>query len=223
MKFTDIAKRAKATKMVRIITDEAGEQWVNTGAATYKLEGLPRMDEDDFLRLAGVAEDKLDSFYKEIDSFDSESEDRTKAMLRSSDSGEIELTSDMAGIVVNFDGFQLMPFYTIHGVVWVDVGQMAPIIKGDTRYLRFFLRPYGYGKGCQIAVKDGLVMIALVNEYEMSERLMKQIETLYKQCKERGVSGREPEEGGADMKYVICENCGAHLDHGEKCDCGGKK
>lgn len=216
MKFTDIAKRAKATKMVRIITDEAGEQWVNTGAATYKLEGLPRMDEDDFLRLAGVAEDKIDGFYKER-------EDITEAMLHSNDSGEIELTSDMAGIVVDFDGFQLMPFYTIHGVVWVDVGQMAPIIKGDTRYLRFFLRSYGYGKGCRIAVKDGLVMIALVDEYEMSEFLMKQIETLYKQCKERGITRRETEEGGNAMKYVICENCGAHLDHGEKCDCGGKK
>lgn len=21
------------------------------------------------------------------------------------------------------------------------------------------------------------------------------------------------------MKYEVCENCGAHLDHGEKCDC----
>lgn len=29
-------------------------------------------------------------------------------------------------------------------------------------------------------------------------------------------------KGGKQMKYEVCENCGAHLDHGEKCDCGGK-
>ena len=22
------------------------------------------------------------------------------------------------------------------------------------------------------------------------------------------------------MMYTVCEDCGAHLDHGEKCDCG---
>lgn len=30
---------------------------------------------------------------------------------------------------------------------------------------------------------------------------------------------KENEEGGKNMKYEVCENCGAHLDHGEKCDC----
>ncbi len=25
------------------------------------------------------------------------------------------------------------------------------------------------------------------------------------------------------MMYEICENCGAHLDHGERCDCEKKK
>lgn len=25
------------------------------------------------------------------------------------------------------------------------------------------------------------------------------------------------------MKFSICPDCGAHLDHGERCDCGAKR
>lgn len=53
MKFADIAKRAKATKIACVLTDENGVQWVNVGAAVYRLEGLPKMSSEDFLRLAG--------------------------------------------------------------------------------------------------------------------------------------------------------------------------
>ena len=65
MKFADIAKRAKAMKIACVLTDENGVQWVNVGAAVYRLEGLPKMSSEDFLRLAGVSEEKIGSFYVE--------------------------------------------------------------------------------------------------------------------------------------------------------------
>lgn len=213
MKFSDIAKRAKATKIACVVTDENGDQWVRTGGATYKLEGLPKMNSDDFLRLAGVSEDKIGSYYT---GEEYTNQNAVEVMLRNETTGEIELTSDMAGIVIDMEGFRLMPFYTmLHGVVWLDVKNMEPVMKGDTDYLRFYLRPYG--RGWQIAVKDGLVLIALITEYEMTEYLFNQVKTLWQQCDRRGVT-RETEEKKS-MKYHTCENCGAHLDHGERCDC----
>ena len=68
MKFADIAKRAKATKIACVLTDENGVQWVDVGAAVYRLEGLPKMSSEDFLRLAGVSEEKIGSFYVDITS-----------------------------------------------------------------------------------------------------------------------------------------------------------
>lgn len=213
MKFSDIAKRAKATKIACVLPDESGDQWVNVGSATYKLEGLPKMDSDDFLRLAGVSEDKIGSYYRGVENNHVEA---VKKMLRDDVAGEIELTSDMAGIVIDMDGFRLMPFYTaLYGVIWLDVKNMEPIMKGETSYLRFYLRHYG--RGWKIAVKDGLVLIALIQEYEMTEYLYNQVQILYQQCETRGVEKEREEE--KSMKYQVCENCGAHLDHGEKCDC----
>ena len=54
MKFADIAKRAKQTRIATVLTDENGVQWVHVGTAIYRLEGLPKMDSEDFLRLAWV-------------------------------------------------------------------------------------------------------------------------------------------------------------------------
>lgn len=124
MKFADIAKRAKATKIATVLTDENGVQWVNVGAAVYRLEGLPKMSSEDFLRLAGVSEEKIGSFYVEGNNI-------PETSLRNETGDEIALTSDMAGLVVDMDGYRLMPFYTaLHGVIWLDVKNMEPIMKG---------------------------------------------------------------------------------------------
>ena len=212
MKFADIAKRAKATKIACVLTDENGVQWVNVGAAVYRLEGLPKMSSEDFLRLAGVSEEKIGSFYVEGNNI-------PETSLRNETGDEIALTSDMAGLVVDMDGYRLMPFYTaLHGVIWLDVKNMEPIMKGDTNYLRFFLRRFG--NGSMIAVKDGLVLIAIIPEKKMSEFLYEQVQILWMRCEQRGVEEEKKEwEEGRNMKYEICESCGAHLDHGEKCDC----
>lgn len=212
MKFADIAKRAKATKIACVLTDENGVQWVDVGAAVYRLEGLPKMSSEDFLRLAGVSEEKIGSFYVEGNNV-------TETSLRNETGEEIALTSDMAGLVVDMDGYRLMPFYTaLHGVIWLDVKNMEPIMKGDTNYLRFFLRRFG--NGWMIAVKDGLVLIAIIPEKKMTEFLYEQVQILWMRCEQRGVEEEKKEwEEGRNMKYEICESCGAHLDHGEKCDC----
>lgn len=70
-----------------------------------------------------------------------------------------------------------------------------------------------------IAAKDGLLLIAIIPERRMSEFLYKQVRALWLQCEQRGVEEEKQErEEGRNMKYEVCESCGAHLDHGEKCD-----
>ena len=75
-----------------------------------------------------------------------------------------------------------------------------------------------------IAVKDGLVLIAIIPEKKMTEFLYEQVQILWMRCEQRGVEEEKKEwEEGRNMKYEICESCGAHLDHGEKCDCENEK
>lgn len=109
MKFADIAKRAKATKIACVLTDENGVQWVNVGAAVYRLEGLPKMNSEDFLRLAGVSEEKIGSFYVEGNNV-------PETSLRNETGDEIALTSDMAGPCGRHGWIQADA--VLHGAAW---------------------------------------------------------------------------------------------------------
>ena len=213
MKFTDIAKIAKARKKAEIVTTTNDEQWLSVGNAAYKLEGLPKMEAKDFLRLAGVADDKAERWMR------ADREDESGIF---SDNGwsEVELTADMAGLSIEYKENILTPLYTTEGAVWVNVGNMAPVVAGKTAYMKFFLRRIN-GRNV-IAVKDGLLLIALIMEFPMERDLMDRIELLYKQCKIRGTEEKQREEYDTFSRtgsHTVCERCGATLDYGEKCDC----
>lgn len=40
---------------------------------------------------------------------------------------------------------------------------------------------------------------------------------------QREIAKAEQKKGGGSMKFKTCPNCGAHLDHGEQCDCVKKQ
>lgn len=228
MKFTDIAKIAKARKKAEIVTTTNDEQWLSVGAAAYKLEGLPKMDAKEFLRLAGVTDKKAENWVQ----VDREDE---SGIFSESGWNELELTADMAGLSIEYNSYILTPFYTMDGAVWVNVGYMVPVLAGKTEYMRFFLRRIN-GQNV-IAIKDGLLLIALIAEFSMDRDFLEKIGLLYEQCKQRGAEEERREEyntfshtgshthggfaAGAAAKggYIVCERCGATLDHGEKCDC----
>lgn len=176
MRFMDIAKVAKGCHMAVIVTDFNENQWINTGGAAYKLEGLPPMSADSFLNLLGIGERKKQDWYKE-DQADKE------GIFKPDRYAEEELTADDAGISIAYNGKYLTPIYRPGGVIWLDLNLMAPVVNAKTEYLRFFAREQG-GKYV-IAVKDGLILIALIAEFEMSEDLRDKLELLYTQCNRR--------------------------------------
>lgn len=131
MKFSDITKVAKRFRYAVIVTDAGNNQWCHTGAAAYKLEGLPYLTADDFLNIIGIAEVKKCKWYL--------GDQQDEAGLFKIDRlGEQELTGDMAGVSILYNGHKLMPFYLAEGVVWLDVDLLVPVLNGKTEYLRFF-------------------------------------------------------------------------------------
>ena len=173
MKFTDIAKVAKRGKVAYIMEDLEGGQWVNTTEAIYRLEGLPKMTSDDFLNLLGVPENKKSKWETgdRIDEAGLTKQDRV---------AERELTADPAGISIIYNNMLLTPFYISDGIVWMDEELLEPVRRIDSQYLRFFLR--GKKGRRMIAVKDGLILVAVIAAVKMSEDLAEKIETMWRQC-----------------------------------------
>lgn len=193
MKFTDIAKVAKRDKVCYIMTDLDGGQWVNTMAAVYRLEGLPQMNSDDFLNLLGVPENKKNKW--EIGDMMDEA-----GLTKTDRPGEIELTADPAGISVFYNSMCMTPFYTPDGVLWMDEDLLEPVRKMDSQYLRFFLR--GEKGRRMVAVKDGLILVAVISPVKMSDDFMDKVNIMWRKCRqERGWEGVYDDEISADDLY----------------------
>ena len=193
MKFTDIAKVAKRDKVCYIMDDVDGSQWLNTMDAVYRLEGLPKMNSDDFLNLLGVPENKKNKW--EIGDMMDEA-----GLTKTDRPGEMELTADPAGISVFYNSMCMTPFYTPDGVLWMDEDLLEPVRKIDSHYLRFFLRRE---KGRRmVAVKDGLILVAVISPVKMSDDFMDKINIMWRKCRqERGWEGVYDDEISADDLY----------------------
>ena len=187
----DIAKVAKRDKTAIIVTDYNNQQWVKTIGAIYKLEGLPEMTSDDFLNLLGVPENKKEKWI-------SRDEEDVRGLTKADRLGEVELTADPAGISIFYNGMYLTPFYVADGIMWMDEELLEPIRKMDRTYLRFFLR--GKKGSRMLAVKDGLILVAVISPVLMEEDLLEKVEKMYLQCR-KDMEGVEKYENGDDDLY----------------------
>lgn len=214
MKFSKIAAIMKREKTAILIEGEDGIQWLSNGAAAYRLENMPLLDEDTVLTIMGVTDDARGKWYTgmQVDE---------KGLFQNDFPGEEEITAENAGISIIYGGKLLTPIYTMEGMLWVDTILLEPTERSE--YQRFFLRNAGEHRA--IAVKEGMILTAVLMEYDAwaDDGLVDAISNLAERCrteKRRQAEKRKDEEG---MKYEVCESCGAHLDHGEKCDCKENK
>lgn len=174
MKFSEIVKIAKKQKIAIIETDIDEQQWLNIGKAAYKLEGMPYLTSDIFLNIANVSEKQKENWFKE------ERTDRT-GRYKTDRVNEIEITADMANISILYNGSHIVPFYLPGGVILIDNDYLKPLENYKSEYLRFFVR--GETNHRVLAVKDGLMLIALILEYELQEHLMEKLELMEHQCR----------------------------------------
>lgn len=157
MKFSKIAAIIKKAKTAILMTDEDGVQWLSNGAAAYKLEGMPVLDEDTVLTVLNVADDAKDKWYTEVRQDES-------GLLANDTADEEEITAEDAGISLIYNGQLLTPIYTMSGMLWLNTTLLAPTEKKDMDYRKFFVR-INRGGRC-IAVKEGMVLTAVIMEFD---------------------------------------------------------
>lgn len=155
MKFSKIASIMKKTKTAILFTDADGMQWLSNGAAVYKLENMPPLDEDTVLTVMGVADDAKSKWHTAT------REDEKELLLDHVDDEE-EITAEDAGICIVHNGKKLVPIYTCDGMLWLDVELLDPTEKKEMGYRKFFVRKMGRYRA--IAVKEGLVLTAVILE-----------------------------------------------------------
>lgn len=176
MKFSKIAMLAKRERTAILITDEDGMQWISTGAAVYKLENMPVLDEDTVLTVMNVSDDAREKWHT------STKEDET-GWLNDCVDGDEEITAEDAGISIIYNGNLLTPIYTMDGMIWIDTELLAPTEKKDMDYRKFFVR--NVGKHRAIAVKEGMILTAVIMEFNTWKAgdLSDGLKTLVERCK----------------------------------------
>ena len=171
MKFTEIGKMAKRNKTVILETGIDGTQWVNVYEAVFKMDGVPYMTADEFLTMIGVSEKGR---------ADWNMGEATTMTYAGSEREAVEITSDMAGITIHYNGRDLMPFYTADGVVFFDNFYIFPLLVDGGRYIHYFLLDRGYSRRVLI-VQDGIFPIAYIKEYAETDLLSLKIKILHEQ------------------------------------------
>lgn len=171
MKFSKITSLAKRNKTAVLMKDDDGQQWLSIGSAVYRLENMPVLDED----TVGISDDKRQKWLARC-------EEESSRILKNDLPDEVEVTAEDAGITVIYGGSLLTPIYTFDGVIWIDTELMAPTVKKEVGYIRYFIRKSGGARA--IAVKDGMVLSAVIMEYRQGGTdLYEALDTLADRCR----------------------------------------
>lgn len=98
----------------------------------------------------------------------------------------------------------------------MDEDLLEPVRKMDSKYLAFFLR--GEKGRRMVAVKDGLILVAVISPVVMNDDFMDKVNIMWRKCRqERGWEGVEEYEISADDLY---HGKGAESSESEPADVG---
>jgi hypothetical protein len=150
---------AKETKTLNVWTSHDGRQFFDFGGAVYLIDGMPRMEDEEFLAYLDVPKPKRDEW-------DVTMHDARECLVQDVCAGDRELKPDGVSIIVS--GRHMIAFHTAEGgVIWLDEDKLSPLAAAERR---FFLRASETGE-TYIAVFEGLYMIALLS-YELTAEVM---------------------------------------------------
>ena len=159
MKAKKIVSACKESKRVHAITTTGGRQFIETKHGYYLIDGMPRMEAEEFLAYLDVPRSDREKW----DVIETNTIDRLF-----SDMNEDDITLAPHPISVVCGGRHLQAFVTDDGaVLWIDTEAFAPMAAAEWR---FTLRGSDIGEP-YIAVTEGLYLMAVLH-YELSPNVM---------------------------------------------------
>lgn len=159
MKAKKIYAIAKNTNTLNVWTTEDGRQFFNFGNSLYLIDGMPQMENDEFLAYLDVPKARRDEWDVAMNPAD-------ESLVSDALDNDRELKPDAVSIFV---GGRHMAAFHIEGggVLWLDDDKLSPLAAAEWR---FFLRAGKSGE-TYIAVFEGLYLVALLT-YELTPEVM---------------------------------------------------
>ena len=159
MKAKKIYQMRKDYKNVLVKTAEDGRQFFETGGGMYLIDGMPQMENEEFLAYLDVPKAKRGEWDVVMNPAD-------EVLVADALDNDRELKPDAVSILVG--GRHMVAFHADGGgVIWLDNDKLSPLAAAEWR---FFLRAGESGE-TYIAVFEGLYLVALL-AYELTPEVM---------------------------------------------------
>lgn len=149
-----------------------GIQWMTDGSAIYPLEGIPVVDGNYICALYDITDKKAAKMAIET-------HEELPQGLDFSDTVEGESPANIEDMVICTDGMSYVPILTEIGQIFIDNKYLSPLSNIEMSDLHFYLRHDSSGKPI-IAVKQGMLLIAMIYPIIVSEMFVKKLERIYK-------------------------------------------
>ncbi|MBU5464954.1 hypothetical protein [Anaerotignum sp. MSJ-24] len=152
MKVKDIAAICRRENQIIIYDNTNGssvQQYIGTGAAVYKLENLPYLNEDNIITLFDISEKKREDIYINLV--------QAPGVLNLEDFAPGEVIAEKLNIVITYAGTAFNAIKTADGVYFINSAYLRPFknIEQTEIYFR-------QGKISYFAVKVGLLLQAVI-------------------------------------------------------------
>ena len=152
MKVKDIAAICRRENQIIIYDNTNGssvQQYIGTGAAVYKLENLPYLNEDNIITLFDISEKKREDIYINLV--------QAPGVLNLEDFASGEVIAEKLNIVITYAGTAFNAIKTADGVYFINSAYLHPFknIEQTEIYFR-------QGKISYFAVKVGLLLQAVI-------------------------------------------------------------
>lgn len=159
-----------------IYTDpDTKSQFMSDGIGIYPLQGLPFINEQYVCAMYDITDKKADKmFFYNIKGLPDE--------IDLSDTVKNETIAEMKDISVTLGGAVHVPILTEQGLMFIEGKYLGPLADIDSRYLQFYLR-YNNRKKPVITIKNGFVLVAVINPIVISDKFVNELEELYQQTK----------------------------------------
>ncbi len=152
MKVKDIAAICRRENQIIIYDNTNGssvQQYIGTGAAVYKLENLPYLNEDNIITLFDISEKKREDIYINLV--------QAPGVLNLEDFAPGEVIAEKLNIVITYAGTAFNAIKTADEVYFINSAYLRPFknIEQTEIYFR-------QGKISYFAVKVGLLLQAVI-------------------------------------------------------------
>ena len=171
MKLNAVASAFKKNKILYILDDSHGNQWLSNRAAYYLISAMPKLVAENVLTMFDIPEDKhgdWNCYEREMIEYENQ--------LCCDGCGVVENPVELMEVEISWQGKKFLFLKKEKGNDIFAIGEkLLKPLYDDAEYLRFFARETIDGKFTAITCHNGLELKAVILPMRIHEKTLKEI------------------------------------------------